>query len=448
MQYADPISLHWLYDDSLVHPSHLQLYFALTALPSLQVSTSYHDFQSSLLISSPTMPPKKSSKAAATSAPENRADDQVQDAGQPQEQQQEQEVKKQEDDVKEEDTPATNGDKPKNAPAGDVNPEEEQTKTDDKTETKQIKGAKRKAPPTSTSSTAKAPRRGRSSAAHTSSVEPAKLVSFLLSSRCAELVRAKDEREHLEAHPDHLTYTSNTPLSPFGELMSALLLSRPISHALGHRSIRTLMNEPWSYTSPNAILNPKHKPETLPRDGEAARIAAESGGEPAHVMHSALEEARTQHKAKTASQLVGLANVCAEDFCEDGDDVEMKKLLKHITDAGDDAGKALEDAVKSKVKGMGQTGAEIFRRRVQGVAGWEVVGPFVDGRTKNVLEKLGLSGEAEDVMKLVEETVEEKEKWKTFVKVLERAVEADLQGVVDEVLEQAAGEKEVEVKDE
>jgi hypothetical protein len=286
---------------------------------------------------------------------------------------------------------------------------------------------------------AKAPRRGRSNAP--SPVSPSQLITFLLSPEAAELVRSKDEGELLTSSPDSLSYTSNVPLPPFQELMSALLLSRPISHALGHRSIRTLMNPPWSYTSPKALLNPSNRPEKTPKDGEAAKLAADGGGgEPARVVYMALEQARTQHKAKTASQLIGLAETCISEFCESDGDVGLLKLRKQVEDAGDDAGKVLEDLIKKNVKGLGQTGAEIFRRRLQGCAGWKAVGPFVDARTENVLERMGLSHDADELFKQVEETDVKSgdSKWQTFVIVMERAVEADLQGVVDQVMERAA----------
>jgi hypothetical protein len=305
------------------------------------------------------------------------------------------------------------------------------------------KETKRKTPSSKTDTKeppTKAPRRGRSGASST--VAPSKLITFLLSQEAAELVRSKDEGELLDSSPDSLSYTSNVPLPPFLELMSALLLSRPISHALGHRSIRTLMNPPWSYTTPKALLHPSNRREKTPKDGEAAKLAADGGGgEPARVVYMALEEARTQHKAKTASQLIGLAETCIAEFCESDDDVGLLKLRKQVEDTGDDAGKVLEDLIKKNVKGMGQTGAEIFRRRLQGCAGWEAVGPFVDARTRNVLERMGLSSDAEELFKQVEEANVKREdgEWKTFITVMERAVEADLQGVVDEVMEKAGG---------
>jgi len=285
----------------------------------------------------------------------------------------------------------------------------------------------------------------------TNNTTPKALIHYLLTPSCATLVRSPDEQSHHTSHPDQLTYTTNPPLTPFAELLSALLLSRPISHNLGHRSIRTLLNPPWNYTSPAALLSPKYTPDV--RDGKAP------DGDAAQTVYKALEEARTQHKAKTASQLVGLAEVCAAEFCEGDEDAALSKLRQMVQDANvGEAGNVFEDAVKSKVKGVGKTGVEIARRRLQGVEGWEGLGPFIDARTKGVLERMGVGGDADEVWELVVGCIgdgdevdiagdggerklqgeSERAKWKAFVTVLERAVEADLAGKVDEVLERAA----------
>jgi hypothetical protein len=54
---------------------------------------------------------------------------------------------------------------------------------------------------------------------------------------------------------------------------------------------------------------------------------------------------------------------------------------------------------------------------------------------------MGLNSDAEELFKQVEEADVKGEdgEWKTFITVMERAVEADLHGVVDEVMEKAGG---------
>ena len=86
---------------------------------------------------------------------------------------------------------------------------------------------------------------------------------------------------------------------------------------------------------------------------------------------------------------------------------------------------------------------DIFRRRIQGV--WPACYPFVDQKTSASLEKLGLPGDAEALEQLIdkhwddlkaediEANDEEEKKRKAFVRLLERAVGADLERNIDEV---------------
>jgi len=353
--------------------------------------------------------------------------------------------------------------KPEQEPKPESKAEPEHNTSSSSSKSKPVTPSKKRKVSSTTTPTPNKTRRTRANNTTTNPTTPKSLIHYLLTPSCAALVRNPDEQSHHTSHPDQLTYTTNPPLTPFAELLSALLLSRPISHNLGHRSIRTLLNPPWNYTTPAAVLRPKYTPDISDlRDGEAARLAADGGGgDAAQTVYKALEEARTQHKAKTASQLVGLAEVCAAEFCEGDEDAALSKLRQMVQDAGGEAGNVFEDAVKSKVKGVGKTGVEIARRRLQGVERWEGLGPFVDARTKGVLERMGVSGDAEQVWELVVGCVDggdvdgvevagdggegklkggsDRAKWKAFVTVLERAVEADLAGKVDEVLEQAAG---------
>ena len=97
---------------------------------------------------------------------------------------------------------------------------------------------------------------------------------------------------------------------------------------------------------------------------------------------------------------------------------------------------------------MGKTGIDIFRRRIQGV--WPECYPFIDQRTAASLDKLGLPGDAIGLQQLMEKHWEElqvediksdnedEKKRKAFVRLLEHAVGADLEGHVDKVKAQAA----------
>jgi hypothetical protein len=104
--------------------------------------------------------------------------------------------------------------------------------------------------------------------------------------------------------------------------------------------------------------------------------------------------------------------------------------------------------LQKNIKGLGETGLDIFFRRTQGA--WEEASPFVDHRTADALSKLGLPSDAKDLRELVEEnwtklktgdvpgSNDQAEQRETFVLVLERAVGADLEGNIDDVLNKAA----------
>lgn len=97
---------------------------------------------------------------------------------------------------------------------------------------------------------------------------------------------------------------------------------------------------------------------------------------------------------------------------------------------------------------MGKTGIDIFRRRIQGV--WPECYPFIDQKTSASLEMFGLPTEAKDLETFIEkhweelkvEDIEAKEeeekKRKVFVRLLEHAVGAHLEGNVDEIKAEAA----------
>ena len=82
-----------------------------------------------------------------------------------------------------------------------------------------------------------------------------------------------------------------------------MILSRPISHALGLRSIRTIFNEPYGFTTPKKI-----------------REAGTEG------CRKALDHARTQHRQKTAEELVILADAVVETLGNGEDDVSLERV--------------------------------------------------------------------------------------------------------------------------
>ena len=149
---------------------------------------------------------------------------------------------------------------------------------------------------------AKAPRRS-ARGSEKNPIEPVRAINYLLSPDASNLCRPKDEAAQVAEKGDNYRTYSSHEFSPFEELLCACVLSRPISHALGLRSIRTLLNDPHNYTTPKAIID--------------------AGFD---QVRGALDEARTQHRQKTAEQLITLASVVAEKFSEGDKDVSMEKI--------------------------------------------------------------------------------------------------------------------------
>lgn len=267
---------------------------------------------------------------------------------------------------------------------------------------------------------------------NTTQPDPVTILRFLLSPSSLPLTTPQDSLPPSSPshEPEQVRTYATTPLTPFEELLSAVVLSRPISHRLGQRAVRTMLSPPYSLTTPGAV-----------------RAAGRDG------VLQALEDARTQHKDKTAGQAAGLAEVVCELWAgdDDGEDGSLKKCREG---AGRDVERERE-WLRKEVKGLGATGLDIFCRRVQWR--WEEVYPFVDGRTAEALVELGLPGDAEGLRRLVEGRweelgdlgdldvggdedddgdVEDKRKRRAFVLVLERAVGASLEKNSQRVLQE------------
>ena len=200
-----------------------------------------------------------------------------------------------------------------------------------------------------------------------------------------------------------------------------MILSRPIGHMLGLRSIRTIFNPPYEFTTPKKI-----------------REAGNEG------CRKALDEARTQHRQKTAEELVLLAEAVVDRLGHGDEDVSLERVRE---ESGHECEKERE-MLRKNVKGWEKTGLDIFGRRIQGV--WPEFYSYVDQRTLAAVEKLGLPGSADKLRNLVDEEwgnlqvkdIEpkdgEEKKRKAFVRILERAVGADLEGNIDSIKSEAA----------
>ena len=293
--------------------------------------------------------------------------------------------------------------------AGDINPPNESSTKEP------ISGgtSKKRKAPTPTDSNKALRRSTRGGQAPPAQINHESMLRYLLSDASLSLCRSQDERSAAESN--NRTYSSSI-FTPFEELVSAVILSRPISHALGLRSIRTIFNDPYSLTTPKKVL--------------------EAGWE---GCREALDKARTQHRQKTAEELVLLAEAVNGGLGSGEEDVE----LEHVREEGGKDVERERQILKTSVKGFGATGLDIFGRRIQAL--WPEWFPFADRRTMDALEKLGLPGSAAEVLKALDESWErldiqhvegddkDTRKRRVFVLVLERAVGADLEGNVDAV---------------
>ena len=279
-------------------------------------------------------------------------------------------------------------------------------------------GPSKKRKAAATSEPNKAPRRSARSAAP---VDTVKMLQFLLSPSSLDLCRPKEETEASKTRgPDFRTYSASA-FTPFEELVCAVILSRPIGHMLGLRSIRTIFNPPYEFNTPKRI-----------------REAGNEG------CRKALDEARTQHRQKTAEELVLLADAVVESLGDGDEDVSLERVRE---ESGHDCEKERE-MLRKNIKGLGKTGLDIFGRRIQGV--WPKFFPFVDQKTLAALDKLGLPSSAEELRRLLDEKwellevkeIEAKDKAekkrKAFVQILERAIGADLEGNIDSIKSEAA----------
>ena len=303
--------------------------------------------------------------------------------------------------------PAANGDSKKRKQAADSNPPASQSK-------------KRKADDT----TKEPSKASRQSSRNAPKAQPShqQMLNYLLSSAAADMCRPEDEIKDIESRGKDLRTYSHTALTPFEELLCAIVLSRPISHRLGLRTIRTILNAPYGFTSPKAIKS--FTPEQR---------------------HQAMFDARTQHKDKTASQIGLVADVVASQFGKDDADTSLDKMRELAHKDWDEE----RDLLQRSVKGLGKTGLDIFFRRVQWA--WPEAFPFVDERTARGIEKLGLPKNPDELYALLSEhwgkldtsgipkgADKESAKRRAFVIVCERATGGDLEGKSEAVVEAAA----------
>ncbi len=259
-------------------------------------------------------------------------------------------------------------------------------------------GQKRKSPPTSASQEKppkKEPRQGSRSSGRTAGGGTAKdvtskqVLNFLLSEDAIQYCFPSDELDAARSGKFKKTYSLTPPslFTPFEHLVTASLLSKPLSHTLGMRSVRTLLNEPYDFSTP----------ARLKQAGESK-------------IWEALEDARTQHRQKTASYLydMGMQYSGPASKGDTGDQGDSDEMLELATAANEGGVNSTIHHIKSTVKGMGLTGAEIFCRRVQACEGWgEALWPYADPKSFDALRELGVKvGSADELQEMIERDVD------------------------------------------
>ncbi|TKY86010.1 hypothetical protein EX895_004835 [Sporisorium graminicola] len=249
------------------------------------------------------------------------------------------------------------------------------------------------------------------------------------------------------ADAGHLSYP-NSDLTAFQTLLCAILLSKPISHRLGLRSIETLLNKPYYF----------HTAQDLLDAGNEGRRAA-------------LWDARTQHKEKTAVQLGSLAEGITA-LCEEAkgkDDARdtlrpiLDKALAQTEDQADSfqVAEQVKAVLTKQINGLGPGGVDIFLRRVQ--SQWPQVFPYADERALSAAVKFDLISQSDleksqqhATKKLAEKVAEhvgfpldeakgeEEEaecgRW-WFVRTLDVLIGLDIEKKIDGAAKQATGAK-------
>ncbi|KXH67673.1 hypothetical protein CSAL01_08707 [Colletotrichum salicis] len=239
-----------------------------------------------------------------------------------------------------------------------------------------------------------------------------------------------DNEDNDDDEAPRLTYPDST-LTPFQNLVAALLLSKPVSHRLGLRAINTLLNPPFGLRTP--------------RDLDEAGFEGR---------RKVMWEARTQHKEKTAVQLgdlvEGVRKIChggggdddeSEQEKENGEEdegaVEKMTALREMVKGmeAEEGQKKVEKVLTDGIKGVGPTGAGIFLRRVQ--EEWEEMFPYADTRALEAAVEFGVIQEGDGAKELADAVEGDRGK---FVRMLDVLVGIQLEKKVEEALNMVRGD--------
>ncbi|WRT65685.1 uncharacterized protein IL334_002630 [Kwoniella shivajii] len=242
-------------------------------------------------------------------------------------------------------------------------------------------------------------------ASHTSPSNPKTAPEPLPKPSASKSDQVKSETEH-PAMKKGIRYP-HSPMTPFQTLVCCLILSKPLSHKLGIRTISTLLNPPYNFGEFSVL-----------EEADETRCL------------EALWKARTQHKEKTAVQFGDLVDG-VRGLNGEGEEDSLNGIKRAIEGLPvDQAQKRVGDMLRS-IKYIGPVGVGIFLRRIQGQ--WKEVFPYVDERCLGAAKAIGLIGEnegAEEMGKLAGGD------GANLVRLLDTLIGLDLEkGKLDEVAE-------------
>lgn len=165
-----------------------------------------------------------------------------------------------------------------------------------------------------------------------------------------------------------LDLAGGTPSALYCWLNACLLLSARISARVAMRAAAALIEEGW--TTPEALLASRweDRVRALDRAGYA------------------------RYDERTARMLADAAALLVERYGGD-----LRALRRAAGGDGDDIRARLK-----AFKGIGDAGADIFRREVQGA--WEELYPFADGKALDAAARLGLPDSAAGLAALTDKT--------------------------------------------
>ncbi|WWC87864.1 uncharacterized protein L201_002761 [Kwoniella dendrophila CBS 6074] len=225
------------------------------------------------------------------------------------------------------------------------------------------------------------------------------------------MTEEKQKEEEEKNAKNYIRYP-HSKLTPFQVLLCSVLLSKPLSHKLGLRTISTLLNSPYNF-------------------GEFSQLEKQTQSDQGEeFILESLFKARTQHKEKTTTQLLnfcqGVKGLNGEN--EEGDLGGIKRAIQSLNGNVEAAQKRVGEMI-STIMGIGPVGVSIFLRRIQNQ--WKEVFPYVDQRCLIAAKSVGLikeNGTTLDMANLVDNNPDK------LVRLLDTLIGFDLEKKLDEVV--------------